>query len=38
VLWIDQELSDYLIAKWPSRGDSVLFDWLVWRIGSDAAA
>ena len=37
VLRIDQELRDYLIAKWPNRGDSVLLDALAWREGLDAA-
>lgn len=37
VLRIDQELRDYLIAKWPNRGNSVLLDALVWREGPDVA-
>lgn len=37
VLRIDQELRDYLIFKWPNRGDSALLDALVWREAPDAA-
>lgn len=29
-LRIDQDLRDYLMAKWPNRGDSVLLDLLSW--------
>lgn len=30
VLRIDAELRDYLIAKWPNRGDAMLLDCLFW--------
>lgn len=37
-LRVDHELRDYLFAKWPNRGDSVLLDCLIWEGQAEASS